>query len=252
MSEKQKHYALTHPQQRIWFTEKLHPGTGMWNNAGTLKIKGKLDYALLERAVNVFLRDNESARLRVGVEDGVPYQYVADYEYYKIDCLDFTDRGVKNLYKWDSMQTQAPMPLIDSNLYYFAMIKLSENEGWLYVKFHHIISDGLAIIDFGNQVMENYQSLLSGKECPEFKLRSYLDYIRDEQEYLKSKRFEYDQQYWLKRFKELPEPTVIKQKKTNYFSTKAERKAFVIPTKLSSQIRSFCSEAGISPYILTA
>ncbi|MGE5494793.1 MAG: amino acid adenylation domain-containing protein [Burkholderiales bacterium] len=250
MSEKQKHYALTHPQQRIWFTEKLHPGTGMWNNAGTLKIKGKLDYALLERAVNIFLRDNESARLRVGVEDGVPYQYVADYEYYKIDCLDFTDRGVKNLYIWDRLQTQAPMPLIDSNLYYFAMIKLGENEGWLYVKFHHIISDGLAIIDFGNQVMENYQSLLSGKECPEFKLRSYIEYISEEQDYLKSKRFEYDQQYWLKRFKELPEPTVIKQKKTNYFSTKAERKAYVIPTKLSSQIRSFCSEAGISPFSL--
>ena len=250
MSEKQQHYALTHPQQRIWYTEKLHPGTGMWNNAGTLKIKGKLDYALLERAVNVFLRDNESARLRLGLEGGVPYQYVADYQYCKIDCLDFTDRGVKNLYKWDAMQTQAPMPLIDSNLYYFAMIKLNEQEGWLYVKFHHIISDGLAIIDFGNQVMENYQSLLGGKEGSEFKLRSYLEYIRDEQEYLKSKRFEYDQQYWLKRFNELPEPTVIKQKKTNYFSTKAERKAYVMPAKLSSQIRSFCNAAGISPFSL--
>lgn len=250
MSEKKQHYVLTHPQQRIWYTEKLHPGTGMWNNAGTLKIKGKLDYTLLERAVNIFLRNNESIRLRVGVENGVPYQYLADYQYYKVDYLDYTDHGVKNLYKWDSMQTQAPMPLVDSDLYYCAMIKLDEQEGWLYVKFHHIISDGLAIVDFGNQVMENYQNLLGGKECPDVKMTSYIEYIREEEEYLHSKRFEYDQQYWLSRFRELPEPTVIKQKKTNYFSTKAERKAYVIPARLSAQMRSFCHTAGISPFSL--
>lgn len=249
MSEQTKRYRLTHPQQRIWYMERLHPGTGMWNISGNLKIKGRIDYALLERAVNMFLCDNESARLRIGEEDGVPYQYIAEYEYRRFDFIDFSD-DIKKLYDWDGAQTLAPMPLTGSSLYYFVMMKVSENEGWLYVKFHHIISDGLALVDFGNQVMENYQSLIDEAAAPERRLHSYIEYIQDEEEYLGSKRFSYDRQYWLDKFAELPEPTVIKQKKTNYFSTKAKRKAYVISAKLSSQIRAFCSAEGISTFSL--
>ena len=111
MSEQKLRYALTQPQQRVWLSEKLYPGTGMWNNAGTLKIKGELNYALLARAMNIFLQENESIRLRVGVENNTPYQYISDYEHCDIDVLDFSNRGVDKLYEWDSMQTQAPMPL---------------------------------------------------------------------------------------------------------------------------------------------
>jgi hypothetical protein len=77
MNQQNSGYTLSHPQQRIWYAEKLHPGTGMWNNAGTLKIKGRLDFALFETALNIMLRDNETLRIRVGQRDGVPYQYVA-------------------------------------------------------------------------------------------------------------------------------------------------------------------------------
>ena len=243
-------YALTHPQQRIWYSEQLHPGTAMWNNAGTLKIKGVLDYALLETAINIFLRDNESIRIRVGVKDSVPYQYIEDYRPQSIDFLDFSDREVKKLYEWDSLQTQAPMPMIDSSLYYCALIKLSEHEGWLYAKFHHIISDALSIVEFSNQVMETYQVLLKGSDAPPCPRPSYVDFVRDEEAYLHSKRFLYDQQYWAGKFEQLPEPTIIKQKKTNYFGTAAKRKAFVIPAKLSAQIRGYCEDTGISVFSL--
>ncbi|MGI5849776.1 MAG: condensation domain-containing protein [Christensenellales bacterium] len=250
MNQKKHRYVLTHPQQRIWYTEKLHPGTGMWNNAGTLKIKGWLDYSLLERAVNMFLRDNESARLRIGVDEGIPYQYVADFVPYKIDYKDFSGHGVKKLYEWDNIQTEAPMPLIDSNLFYIAMMKLDKKEGWLYVKFHHIISDALSMVYLGNQVMANYQRLLNGEEETGKNGYSYINYILDEEEYLHSKRFLTDQQYWTSKFTQLPEPTVIKQKKTNYFSTKAQRKAFVIPAKLSKQIRIYCQKGRVSVFSL--
>ena len=250
MKQEGRRYGLTHPQQRIWYTEKLHPGTGMWNNAGTLKIKGVVDYELLNEAVNMFLHDDDSIRLRIGVEEGVPYQYVADYVPYKMDFKDFSDRGVKKLYEWDIVQTEAPMPLIDSNLFYIALMKLGDDEGWFYAKFHHIISDALTMVYFGNQVMSYYQSLLDGKEVVREKWRTYTEFLDDEEKYMQSKRFLSDQKYWTEKFKNLPEPTVIKQKKTNYISTKAKRKAFVIPAQLSRQIRLYCQDAGVSIFSL--
>ena len=250
MNQQKHHYTLTHPQQRIWYTEKLHPGTGICNNAGTLKIKGELNYTLLAQAVNMYLSENESIRLRIGLENGQPYQYIADYQPYPIDVMDFTDQGIKKLYEWDSVQTKAPMPVIDSNLYYFMFFKLSEQEGGFYAKFHHIISDALSIVEFSNQIMENYQNLLKGKEVSSRTQHSYIDFIHEEEAYLQSKRFMYDQKYWTNLFEQLPEPTVIKQKKTNYFSTEAKRKAYVISSDSSTQIRAYCKTAGISVFSL--
>ena len=163
--------------------------------------------------------------------------------------IDFSGARDK-LYEWDEAQTRTPMPLLDSDLYYFALLRLSDDECWLYGKYHHIITDALSMVEYTNQVMGNYAQLLAGGDAPGHETRSYKKYIEEEAAYLKSKRFTYDQKYWAERFKELPEPTVIKQKKTNYFSTEAKRKAFVIPEGLSHQIREYCGQTRVSVFAL--
>lgn len=250
MNQQHFHYNLSHPQLRIWYAEMLHPGTGMWNNAGTLKIKGHLDFPLLETALNIMLRDCDTLRIRVGQKDGVPYQYVAEYAPKTIDVVDFSERGLEKLYEWDSIQTQTPMPMIDSSLCYFAFLRLGDEEGGIYAKFHHIISDALSIVSFSNHLMGIYQALLDGREPEPVRVRSYIDYLNDEQTYLSSKRFEYDREFWTGLFDQLPEPTVLKQKKTNYYGLKAKRRTHVIRPRLSRQIREYCAQTGVTVYSL--
>lgn len=250
MNQQISHYSLSHPQLRIWYAEMLHPGTGMWNNAGTLKIKGRLDFVLLEAAINMLLRDCDTLRIRVGQKDGVPYQYVAEYLPQTIDVIDFSERGVEKLYEWDRIQTQTPMPMIDSCLYYFAFVRVGEEEGGIYAKFHHIISDALSIISFSNHLMAIYQALLAGREPEPVRVRSYINYLNDEQAYLSSKRFEYDKEYWADIFEQLPDPTVLKQKKTNDYGLKAKRRTHVIRPRLSKQIRDYCAQSGVTVYSL--
>ena len=159
-------YALTHPQQRIYYTERLHPGTSMWNNAGTIKIRGHLDFELLEKAVLSFLRDNPSLRLRITERDGIPMQYISEEIPSKLDILDFSARGAAWLYEWDTMMSQSPTPMMDSKLYYFALIRLSDTEGGIYVRVHHLISDALSLVMLSSRIMENYQALLEDRPLP--------------------------------------------------------------------------------------
>lgn len=243
-------YPLTHPQSRIWHVEQSHPGTSMWNNAGTLKIHGVLDFDLLDRAVQLFLEGNESLRLRITLKDGEPVQYVAPYRPAHIDRLDFSDSGRKGLYAWDERQTRAPMPLVDSPLYYFALAKIAPGEGCLYAKMHHIISDGVSFVVFANGVMENYDRLLCGEEPVMPSATSYLEYVEEERLYMESKRYAHDEAYWLKRFSDFPEATVIKPRTADYFSTVARRKACVLPADLSAAVRRFCDEQRISVFTL--
>ncbi len=243
-------YPLTHPQSRIWHVERSHPGTSMWNNAGTLKIRGSLDFGLLDQAIQTFIEQNDSVRLRIALVDEEPVQYIASYRPVHIEELDFTESGVSGLYEWDTRQTQAPMPLVDSPLYYFALAKTASDEGYVYAKMHHIISDGVSFVVFANEIMENYENLLSKVPVHAASKDSYLGYVKEEREYIDSPRYRYDESYWLKRFDSLPEPTVVKQKKADYFSTRARRKACVVPSAFSDAIRAFCDRNRISIFSL--
>lgn len=60
MNDQIKYYPLTHPQKGIWYTEKLHPHTSFGNIAGTVRIKGDIDYLLMEKAINYVLETNDS------------------------------------------------------------------------------------------------------------------------------------------------------------------------------------------------
>lgn len=241
-------FPLSHPQRRIWYSEKLHPGTSMWNNAGTLKIKGKLDVPLMEKAILAFIENSEAIRLRITEVNGVPYQYCAPFFRKKIDVLDFSATGLRQLFEWDNAQTLAPMSILDAPLYYFAIVRLAGGKGAIYAKVHHIISDALSMVELSDRILENYRALLSGEEPAPGPPGSYADFVRSEREYIESKRFLYDKQYWNQRFFALSEPTVLKEKKDNYFSTRARRKTFVLTARLTGQIRDHCLQTDMSVF----
>ncbi len=246
MKEEKNLYPLSHPQRRIWYSEKLHPGTSMWNIAGTLKIKGKLNLEYIEKAVLAFIEKNDTIRLRITEVNGVPFQYIAPFTDQRIDVIDFSSSGLRQLFEWDQAQTAAPMTMLDSCLYYFAIIKLPGGKGALYAKVHHIMSDGFSLVLASGIVIDNYRALLSGEPLNQDPPGSYIDYIHNERKYLESKRFVMDRQFWNRRFESPPEPTVLKEKKETYYGTRARRKAFMLQPKLSEQIRAYCRQTNKS------
>jgi hypothetical protein len=48
-------YPLTHPQKRIWYLEKLYPDTSLYNIGGPSRIKGQVNFTLLEEAIQLFI-----------------------------------------------------------------------------------------------------------------------------------------------------------------------------------------------------
>ena len=243
-------YPLTHPQQRIWYTEKLHPGTSMWNNAGTLKIQGQLNLDLIIKSINLFIKNNEAMRIRITEKNGEPFQYVSPFSYSQYDYLDFSMKGLQGLYEWDSMQSQSYLPLLDRELFYVAIVKISKDEFVWYAKVHHIISDAWSLVMFSNQVMEYYDCYLSGGQPTDLQGPSYINYLQKEQEYFNSKRFLIDKLCLNEMFSDIPEPTVLKQKKTNYISTRARRKAGIISKTIADRMRAYCANQNVSIFAL--
>ncbi len=247
-------YPLTSPQMSIWYTERMYPDTSISNVSGTLRITEKIQYDFLERAIQLFIKNNDGIRLRICMdENGLPQQYIAEYEEKPVEFKDFSqyDDPVKALYEWDSQETLRPFELLNQELYRFVLVKLNDNEGGIYSNFHHIIMDAWSM-SVSSSIITNYYATLKNNNMPDMKtpLPSYVSFIENEKNYRESERFNKDREYWEKTFEVTPEATVLKTRKTNTVSTKAKRRTFVTPKKFTQKLRDYCSENKITPYPL--
>ena len=243
-------YPLTHPQKAVWFTEKLHPDTSIGNIAGTLRIKENVNLTILEKAINIFIEKNDSMRIHIVEADGEPRQYLSEYRYYKLDFFDFSGKDINELYKWDSEMTRTSFDLIDSDLFYFALIKISDNDSGFYLKCHHLISDAWSTSLLGNQIMSYYSDIKKGIEVTAANNPSYLDYIEIENDYKNSNRMLRDKEYWYDIFKSFPGETALKEVIPDKVSTKARRKTMLTPKKLTAKINQYCAENNVSVFSL--
>ena len=184
---------------------KIFPGTSIGNVAATLKIKEDINYDLLEKAINIFVEKNDAMRIRVIEEKGIPKQYIHNYSYFKIDFLDFSNCDISEFYKWNEERVQKPLKVIDSTLYYFAIIKLGKDVGAFYANTHHLISDAWTMNLIASQVVENYESLKNNRKILSAKKPSYLDYVLSEEEYKFSGKKDKSKEFWDKKFETILE-----------------------------------------------
>jgi amino acid adenylation domain-containing protein len=244
-------YQLSESQKSIWYLEKAYPGTGLNIIAGNLRLKGEIDYPALEKALNLFVKNSDSMRLRIVEKDGAAWQYVADYEEFKLDFIDFSKGGgLKELFLWDEGITRTPLDIIENPLFYFALYKVSDEEGGAYVKLHHLISHAWTLGIETRQGVDYYTRIKNGETIDDTPNPSYIDHLASEVEYEKSARFENDKAYWSKKFETLPEMTVLKPQKTGANSISARRKTLITPKKLSNKIREFCAANNVSIFTL--
>jgi len=241
-------YPLTHPQKRIWYVEKTFPGTGVSNIASTVRIKEKIDFESLNKAINHVVKTNEAMRTRIIEQGSTPLQYFAPYHPFEIDFYDFTGKPLDELYKWDIKLSHLPLRFIDSDLFYFAMFKLNDSDGGFFCNLHHIITDAWTEMLLYSQIMTAYRAFCEGKS-PEFSpAPSYTEYIAREQKYLESDRFNSDRNYWVEQFTPLPDLVTLQTKKPSKKSLAAHRKAFLLSYEEAEQIRKFCAEMGITVF----
>lgn len=248
MEKNVEYYPLTHPQKGIWYTEKLYPGTSIGVVAGTLKIRDNINYRLLEKAINTFVYKNDSLRLHFTEINGEPFQYLTNFNYKNIDFFDFSNK-LESLFEWDTSQTKLPFDILDNDLFYFALLKVSDNEVGVYVKIHHLISDGWTFVHVGNEILEYYSEYKNGNLVDDIKRTSYIDYIKSETDYLSSPRFFEDQLFWNNQFKDIPD-TISFKNKTNKDSTRAKRKTFIVPNRLALKIQDYSQKNRTSIFSL--
>lgn len=198
---------LTHPQKRIWYIEQLYPDTSVYIIGGLARVTGRLNVRLLVEAINLFVERNQAVRLRLCGQADTVHQYVVEYARFEPDYSDLSacDAPEAVLQEHVAHIFRTPFQLYNHQLFYFALFKLSENETIFLVKFHHIIADGWSIGLTSERIFGTYARLARGEDIGAQVEPVYTDYIKREQEYLATQRFQKDQRYWHDKFQPIVE-----------------------------------------------
>ena len=78
-------------QQRLWFLDRLQPGSPAYNVPITVRLDGPLDLGALRRALDEVVRRHEILRTTFGDDRGIPRQVIAEPSGLPLPVEDFSD-----------------------------------------------------------------------------------------------------------------------------------------------------------------
>lgn len=238
----ERKFEITYPQKMICNTEKFFPNTGISNNTGLLLVKS-FDIPTLKKAINKFIQDNDAMRIKIKEEEGTIYQMFRDFEEYVIPECYFNSKN--ELFQFaDDWKNQC---LFNQDKLFKMVILRTNSEMGLLVTFHHVIADGLSVVNFFNEIFKIYDCLKNNLEYVPNKMQ-YKSFIEKEKDYLESEKFVRDMKFWNEEYNDVPEFTNLKNAIS--MSKISKRKTFVIDKKTDTLIKDFCSLNNVSYFNL--
>ncbi|HZF13330.1 MAG TPA: amino acid adenylation domain-containing protein [Thermoanaerobaculia bacterium] len=142
-------YPLSFSQQRLWFIDRLEPGSATFNLADALRFQGRLDPVLLARVLAEIVRRHEVLRTAFPVVDGHPVQQVAPPGPLPLPLADLAglpaaarEREARRLAE---AEAAAPFDLARGPLLRARLLRLGATDHLALFTLHHIVSDGWSL-----------------------------------------------------------------------------------------------------------
>lgn len=244
-----KTYELSNAQKRIWYVQKKHRNSSLFNIGGTVQINGTPDINILKRAIEQVIDNNEGFHYEFYEDKNEVYSYI-NRRKLNIEFKDFSlEKDCEAFQEWCREQAGSCFSMIKSPLYKLIIYKLSAEAYGYFIKIHHIIADGWSMKLFTDQITDIYESMVENKEISNSITSSYLDYIIEEERYLNSDKAREDKSFWLDMYSTIPYGSSISSNLLN-----GKRTSYVLEDDLMTQINAYlkCHRITINGFFVAA
>ncbi|MBV9108432.1 MAG: amino acid adenylation domain-containing protein, partial [Gemmatimonadetes bacterium] len=201
---------LSFAQERLWFIDRLEPGSTTYNLPAALRLTGALDEQALGRALGEVVRRHEALRTTFGEADGSPVQVIAPFDGFVVPVEDLSalseaDREAA-VRRRATEEAARPFDLAAGPLFRAALLRLGSEEHVLLFSMHHIVSDGWSMGVLFRELSALYASYREGGESPLAELPvQYADYAVWQREQLEGEVLDRQLSYWKERLAGAPE-----------------------------------------------
>lgn len=154
---------MSYGQERLWFFERLQPGTATYTICWHLRLRGKLDHAALTRALAEIVQRHDVLRSQFSErhDTGITLIRHAPDTLVTTQCISAHELP-------GSLETCANLPFdVEKDpLYRFTLLQLSPEDHCLSVAIHHAVFDGGSMPVLNEELCALYSAFSQGQRSP--------------------------------------------------------------------------------------
>lgn len=192
---------LSFAQQRLWFLDQLDSTKISYNIPTALRMRGRLDVAVMKRVLTQMIQRHEVLRTRFPAPEGTPHQEILasidlPLEVHDLRALGAEDAQREGLRLLERVARQV-FELDRGPLFRVLVAHLSDEHHLVGFTMHHIISDGWSMRVLIAELTAAYLALEGGAQASLPPLRvQYADYCAWQRAQLGGAKLEAKLDYW--------------------------------------------------------
>jgi amino acid adenylation domain-containing protein len=192
---------LSFAQQRLWFLDKLEPGSSVYNLPTAVRLQGALNIAALTGSINEIVRRHEALRTAFAAADGEPFQVILPTLTLQLPVVDLQhfppEQRLAVALARALEEAHRPFDLATGPLLRAALLRLSPEEHLLVLTLHHIVSDAWSLDVLFRELAALYEAFCLGKPSPLPELPvQYADFAVWQRQWLAGSVLESQLSYW--------------------------------------------------------
>ncbi|EYF08906.1 non-ribosomal peptide synthetase [Chondromyces apiculatus] len=246
---------LSSSQAQLWHQQRRAPEVPAYNETFVIRPRGLLDEPLLRQALRGLVQRHEVLRCVFVEQEGQPYKRVladAPVEIYALDLRALSPAERASVAQEQVAEiARRPFDLKGGPLIRFTLVRWEEGEHRLFVTYHHLILDGLAVRVFFSELEAEVNALRAGREDirPALPLQES-EYCAWQLSTLETSRPRLVS-YWQERLAGLPELALPTDRpRSGALSLRGESRKWQLSSELSMRARVVAAEAGVTRYML--
>jgi len=255
-ADKTANLPLSFAQQRLWFLHQLEPDNPFYNVPMAMRLKGKLDVAVLERSVNAVINRHEILRTTFPTREGQPVQLIAPASALRLSVNDLThvskDKREGEVLRLAAADARQSFDLARGPVFRTGLLQLDDDEHVLLLNMHHIVADGWSMGILIHELNELYNAFSKGQSSPLPDLSiQYSDYAVWQRQWLQGEVLESQLRYWKNELTGAPLmlelPTDRPRPAMQGYSGASE--AVALPETLSNKLRELSSREEVTLFM---
>ncbi|MGC5408937.1 amino acid adenylation domain-containing protein [Streptomyces sp. DT225] len=155
-------HPATEGQRRLWFLERMNPGSAQYNAPVSLRLPRPADEAALAQALRWLMERHEALRTALEMRDGELLQIVHEVGDAPLQREDFTARTEQETARRLAREERAPFDLSAPTLLRCLLLDVDGGEQILSITTHHAVSDGWSLAVLLDELHHAYQQFAAG------------------------------------------------------------------------------------------
>ncbi|MBD2195449.1 MULTISPECIES: non-ribosomal peptide synthetase [Calothrix] len=230
-------------QREIYIDQMMWLEGSHLNIGGTVTVQGAFDIEIFNDAINQVIRTHPSLRTRIYELEGKLFQTISPHKDAAVELIDFSsyDNSEKLADEYINQEFTQPFSFGENaSLVNFQVLRTSNQRHIFYAKYHHAITDGWGIAIFFRELIRIYNQIIQDGTDNQTEKDLYLiEYLEEEAEYLESRNYPRDRDYWKQRLAGIS-PQVFPQIKAAGLT--GDRQAIYIPREQYNRVNTLCQE----------